>query len=137
MDIKIYQKLNSNYHVLINVRVKNDGNYEFKDILIERLFLFKTIQEINEKLTKNKEEFLIDLGDMVRNFLDDQTLFYWEEKGYFYFGTNALNIKWANEDLHYLDLVIKENTKDKELVSHLKKLETNSPVLYVNAWLFI
>ena len=93
MDIKIYQKLNSNYHVLINVRVKNDGNYEFKDILIERLFLFKTIQETNEKLTKNKEEFLIDLGDMVRNFLDDQTLFYWEEKGYFYFGTNALNIK--------------------------------------------
>ena len=114
-------------------KFKNDENYEFKHILIERHFLFKTIQEINEKLTKTKEEFLIDLGDMVRNFLDDQTLFYCEEKGYFDFGTNTLNIKSANEDLYYLDLVIKENTKDKELVSNLKKLETNIPVLYVSA----
>ena len=114
-------------------KFKNDENYEFKHILIERHFLFKTIQEINEKLTKNKEVFLIDLGDMVRNFFDDQTLFYWEEKGYFDFDTNTLNINSANEDLYYLDLVIKEHTKDKELISHLKKLETNLPVLYVSA----
>ena len=114
-------------------KFKNDENYEFKHILIERHFLFKTIQEINEKLTKNKEVFLIDLGDMVRNFFDDQTLFYWEEKGYFDFDTNTLNINSENEDLYYLDLVIKEHTKDKELISHLKKLETNLPVLYVSA----
>ena len=114
-------------------KFKNDENYEFKHILIERHFLFKTIQEINEKLTKNKEVFLIDLGDMVRNFFDDQTLFYWEEKGYFDFDTNTLNINSANEDLYYLDLVIKEHTKDKELISHLKKLETNLPVLHVSA----
>ena len=114
-------------------KFKNDENYEFKHILIERHFLFKTIQEIDEKLTKNKEVFLIDLGDLVRNFFDDQTLFYWEEKGYFDFDTNTLNINLANEDLYYLDLVIKEHTKDKELISHLKKLETNSPVLYVSA----
>ena len=114
-------------------KFKNDENYEFKHILIERHFLFKTIQEINEKLTKNKEVFLIDLGDMVRNFFDDQTLFYWEEKGYFDFDTNTLNINSANEDLYYLDLVIQEHTKDKELISHLKKLETNLPVLYVSA----
>ena len=114
-------------------KFKNDENYEFKHILIERHFLFKTIQEINEKLTKNKEVFLIDLGDMVRNFFDDQTLFYWEEKGYFDFDTNTLNINSANEDLYYLDLVIKEHPKDKELISHLKKLETNLPVLYVSA----
>ena len=101
--------------------------------LIERHFLFKTIQELNEKLTKNKEVFLIDLGDMVRNFFDDQTLFYWEEKGYFDFDTNTLNLNSVNEDLYYLDLVIKEHTKDKELISHLKKLETNLPVLYVSA----
>ena len=114
-------------------KFKNDENYEFKHILIERHFLFKTIQEINEKLTKNKEVFLIDLGDLVRNFFDDQTLFYWEEKGYFDFDTNTLNINLPNEDLYYLDLVIKEHTKDKELISHLKKLETNLPVLYVSA----
>ena len=73
-------------------KFKNDENYEFKHILIERHFLFKTIQELNEKLTKNREVFLIDLGDMVRNFFDDQTLFHWEEKGYFDFDTNTLNI---------------------------------------------
>ena len=112
---------------------KNNENYEFKHILIERHFLFRAIQEINEELTKNKEGFLIDLGDMVRDLFDDQTLFYWEGKGYFDFDTNTLNINSANEDLYYLDLVIKEHTKDKELVSHLKKLETNLPVLYVSA----
>ena len=114
-------------------KFKNDENYEFKHILIERDFLFRAIQEINEDLTRNKEGFLIDLGDMVRYFFDEQTLFYWEEKGYFDFDTNTLNINSANEDLYYLDLVIKEHTKDKELISHLKKLETNIPVLYVSA----
>ena len=114
-------------------KFKNDENYEFKQILIERHFLFRAIQEINEELTKNKEGFLIDLGNVVRDFFDDQTLFYWEEKEYFDFDTNTLNINSANEDLYYLDLVIKEHTKDKELVSHLKKLETNLPVLYVSA----
>ena len=114
-------------------KFKHDENYEFKHILIERDFLFRAIQEINEDLTRNKEGFLIDLGDMVRYFFDKQTLFYWEEKGYFDFDTNTLNINSANEDLYYLDLVIKEHTKDKELISHLKKLETNIPVLYVSA----
>ena len=114
-------------------KFKNNENYEYKQILIERHFLFRAIQEINEELTKNKEGFLIDLSDMVRDFFDDQTLFYWEEKEYFDFDTNTLNINSANEDLYYLDLVIKEHTKDKELVSHLKKLETNLPVLYVSA----
>ena len=61
-------------------KFKNDENYEFKHILIERHFLFRAIQEINEELTENKERFLIDLGDMVRDFFDEQTLFYWEEK---------------------------------------------------------
>ena len=54
-------------------------------------------------------------------------------KRIFDFDTNALNINSANEDLYYLDLVIKEHTKDKELVSHLEKLENNLPVLYVSA----
>ena len=61
---------------------ENDEKYEFKNIWIERHFLFRSIQEINEELTKNKEGFLIDLGDMVRDILDDQALFHWEEKGF-------------------------------------------------------
>ena len=129
---EVSDKKDNNFQKSVK-KFKNDENYEFKHILIERHFLFKTIQELDEKLTKNKEVFLIDLGDMVRNFFDDQTLFYWEEKGYFDFDTNTLNLNSVNEDLYYLDLVIKEHTKDKELISHLKKLETNLPVLYVSA----
>ena len=53
---------------------------------------------------------------------DEQTLFHWEEKGYFGFDTINLNINSVNEDLYYLDLVIQEHAKDKELISHLKKL---------------
>ena len=95
--------------------------------------MFRAIQEINEDLRNNKEEFLIDLGDMVRDFFDKQTLFYWEEKGYFDFDTNTLNINSANEDLYYLELVIKKHTKDRELISHLKKLEINLPMFYSSA----
>ena len=36
---------------------KNDENYEFKNLLLERYFFFKAVQEINEELTKNKEGF--------------------------------------------------------------------------------
>ena len=59
---------------------------------------------------------------MVRDFFDDQTIFYWERKGYYDFDTNTLNINSARKDLYYLDLVIEENTKDIELVSHLAKI---------------
>ena len=92
----------------------------------------RAFQEINEELTKNEEGYLIDLGDIVRDFFHDQTLFYWEEKGYYDFDTNTLNINSASEDLHLLDLVIEEHTEDKELTSYLEKLETNLPVLYVS-----
>ena len=40
---------------------KNNENCDFKNILIERHFLFKAVQEVNEELTKNKEGFLIGL----------------------------------------------------------------------------
>ena len=63
---------------------------------------------------------------------DEQTLFHWEEKGYFDFDTIKLNINSVNKDLYYLDLVIQEHTKDKELISHLKKLETNLLVLSIS-----
>ena len=49
-------------------KFKNDENFEIKHNLIERDILFRAISEINEELTKNKEDFLTDLGDMVRYF---------------------------------------------------------------------
>ena len=79
--------------------------------------MFRAFQEINEELTKNEEGYLIDLGDIVRDFFHDQTLFYWEEKGYYDFDTNTLKINSASEDLYYLDLVIiEQHAKDKELL---------------------
>ena len=62
-------------------KFQNDENYEFKNILVERDFLLRAIQEINEELTKNKEGFLIDLGDMVRDFLMNKHFFTEKEKG--------------------------------------------------------
>ena len=41
-------------------------------------------------------------------------------------------MKLASRDLQYLDLVIKEHINNKELIPHLKKLETTLLVLYVN-----
>ena len=38
------------------IKLKNDENYEFNNILIERHFLFKAPQEVNEQLTKNKKK---------------------------------------------------------------------------------
>ena len=112
---------------------KNDENYEFKNLLLERYFFFKAVQEINEELTRNKEGFFVDFTNELRTFFDEQTLFYWEEKGYFNYDNSRLYVNLAKEDLYYLDLVIKEHTKDKEFISNFKKLETNLSVLYIGA----
>ena len=112
---------------------KNDENYEFKNLLLERYFFFKAVQEINKELTRNKEGFLVDFTNDLRTFFDEQTLFYWEEKGYFNYDNSRLYVNLAKEDLYYLDLVIKEHTKDKEFISNFKKLETNLSVLYIGA----
>ena len=116
---------------------KNDENYEFKNLLLERYFFFKAVQEINEELTRNKEGFLVGFTNELRTFFDEQTLFYWEEKGYFNYDNSRLYVNLAKEDLYYLDLVIKEHTKDKEFISNFKKLETNLSVLYIGAWLHV
>ena len=112
---------------------KNDENYEFKNLLLERYFFFKAVQEINKELTRNKEGFLVDFTNELRTFFDEQTLLYWEEKGYFNYDNSRLYVNLAKEDLYYLDLVIKEHTKDKEFISNFKKLETNLSVLYIGA----
>ena len=42
-------------------KFKNDENYEFRSLLVDRNFFFKTIQKINKELIKNNEECLIDI----------------------------------------------------------------------------
>ena len=113
-------------------KFKNDENYEFKNILIERRFLFKAVQEINEELTKNKDGFLIDFSCKLHKFFNEEALFYWRMKGYIN-EDEVLGINLVDEDLYYLDLVIKEHTKDKEFIPYVKKLKTDLPVIYVDA----
>ena len=39
-------------------KIKNDENYKFYHPLMERHFLYKAVQEINEESTKNKKIFI-------------------------------------------------------------------------------
>ena len=112
-------------------KFKNDENYEFKNIFAERRFSFKAVQEINEELTKNKEGFLIDFSSKLHKFFNEEALFYWRMKGYIN-EDEVLGINLVDEDLYYLDLVIKEHTKDKEFIPYVKKLKTDLPVMYVD-----
>ena len=50
--------------------------------MIERHFLFKAVQEVNEELTKNKEGFLIGFTSRWHKFFNEQPLFNWKIKGY-------------------------------------------------------
>ena len=45
-----------------------------------------------------------------------------------------LGINLVNEDFYYLDLVIKQNTNDNEYIPYIDKLETDLPVIYVDAY---
>ena len=83
-------------------------------------------------MTKNKEGFLIDFSTKLHKCFDDQTLFYGRMKGYIN-EDEVLGINLVDKDFYYLDLVIKEHTKDKEFIPYVKKLKTNLPVIYVDA----
>ena len=109
----------------------NDKNYNLTNFLLERHFIFKAVQEINEKFTKNKEGFLLDFVDEAYNVFDEQTLLYWEERGYYDYEDETFNKSAINTDFYYLDPLIKKPTKDKTFIPHFKKLETNLPRLYI------
>ena len=77
-------------------KFKNSENYEFKNILIERHFLFKAVQEVNEELTKNKG-FLIDFTGIIHKSFNEHALFYWRMKGYIT-EDEVLGINLVDED---------------------------------------
>ena len=107
-------------------KFKNDENYEFKNLLIERHFLFKAVQELNEELTKNKEGFLIDFTNRLHKIFNEQSLFYWRMKGYIT-DDEEISKNLVDEDFNYLDLVIKEHTKHKEFILYDK----NQKLIYL------
>ena len=45
-----------------------------------------------------------------------------------------LGINLVDEDFYCLDQVTKENTDDKEFIPIVKKLETDLPVIYIDAY---
>ena len=130
--IEIKNKKSKDFEKAIK-KFKNDENCEFKNLMIERYFLFKALKEINEELTKNKEGFLVDFTSKLHKFFNDQTLFYWRVKR-FITEDEILSINLVDEDFYYLDLVIKQNTNDNEFIPYIDKLETDLPAMYVDAY---
>ena len=84
---------------------------------------------MNEKLTKVKEGFLIDFTSRFHNFFYDQAMFHWWMNVYIT-EDEVLGINLVDEDYYYLDLVIKQNPKDKEFVPDVKTLKPDLPVRY-------
>ena len=66
-------------------------------------------------------------------FFNDQTLSCGRMKR-FITEDEILGINLVNEDFYYLDLVIKQNTNDNEYIPYIDKLETDLPVIYVDAY---
>ena len=133
---KIKKWKNKNFQKAVK-KFKNDENYDFNHPLIERHFLFKAVQEVNEHLTKNNKGFLIDFSSRFYEFLKQQLMFYWRMEGYIH-EDEIIGINLAGKDFYYLVQVIKQNTDDKEFIPWVEKLETNLPVIYIDVcWIYI
>ena len=130
--IEIKNKKSKDFEKAIK-KFKNDENCEFKNLMIERHFLFKALKEVNEELTKNKEGFLIDFSSNLHKFFNNQTLFYWRMER-FITEDEILGVNLVDEHFYYLDLVIKQNANDNEFIPYIDKLETDLLVIYVDAY---
>ena len=67
---KIKEKKSKNFQKAVK-KFKNDENYEFIHLLIERHLICKALKEVNLILTKNNERFLIDFSSKFHNFLEN------------------------------------------------------------------
>ena len=112
-------------------KFKNDENYKLIHPLIERHFLFKAIQELNEKVIKDKEGYLIDFTDRIYEYFNNQTILFWKIGGY-YNEDGVLDENLVNKDFYCLDQVIKQNTNHEEFIPWIEKIETNLPVSYID-----
>ena len=127
--VKIFKKLLKKF--------KNNENYEFNHPLIERHFLFKALQEVDEQLTTNNEGFLFDFSSKFHAFFEQWLMFYRRMEGHIT-GDDILGINLVNKYFYYLDQVIKQNTGDKEFTPWIENLKTDLPVIYIDAcWIYI
>ena len=97
--------------------------------MLKGYFLFKSGNEINEEIIKNKERFLVDFTDKAYDKFFNQTLLYFKE--YYDYENETFNMDAINIDTYHLDLSIKNHTNDKEFIPNLKKINNNLPKLYV------
>ena len=67
---KIKKEKSKNFQKAVK-KFKNDENYEFNHLLIERHLICKALKEVNLILTKNNEGFLIDFSSKFHNFLEN------------------------------------------------------------------
>ena len=70
---KIKKEKSKNFQKAVK-KIKNHEKYEFNHPLIERHFLFKSLQEVNEQLTKNNEGFLINFNSRFHEFFKQQLM---------------------------------------------------------------
>ena len=112
-------------------KFRNDENCKFNHLLIERYFLFKAVEEMNEKLIKNNERFLLYNASKLHEFFDAETglhlLMNWciTKDG-------EVSRELIDENFYQLNLVIKKHVKDEKFISGVDKLETNLPVIYTD-----
>ena len=66
--LNIEKKKSKNFIKSIS-KFRNDENCKFNHLLIERYFLFKAVEEMNEKLIKNNERFLLYNASKLHEFL--------------------------------------------------------------------
>ena len=67
--IEIKNKKSKNFQKTVK-KFKNNENYEFNHPLIERYFLFKALQEVDQQLTKNNEGFSFDFSSKFHAFFE-------------------------------------------------------------------
>ena len=60
-------------------------------------------------------------------------MFYWRMEGHIT-QEEVLGINLVDKDFYCLDQVIKQNTDDKEFIPYVKKLNTDLPVIYIDAY---
>ena len=76
--------------------------------------MFKSGNEINEEIIKNKERFLVGFTDKAYDKFFNQTLLYFKE--YYDYENETFNLDAINMDTYHLDLLIKNHTNDKKFI---------------------
>ena len=101
--------------------------YELENLILHRYFLIKRFEEINQELKKDNRQFRIDFDDNTYKYFDEQNYNYFKKEGCIIDNDGLLYFKMC-EEVYALDLIIRENTNDKELKFLPKKIKCKLPI---------